>query len=591
MEVINPSVKILDDNVVNQIAAGEVVERPSSVVKELLENSLDAGAKSISVRVDNGGKSLIEISDDGCGMDKSNAKLAIERFGTSKISSADDLVHISTLGFRGEALPSIASVSKFELNTASRSGGGVSIQIEGGSLSGEYETSLPEGTKIQVRNLFFNVPARRKFLKSDRAEAGAIKSLLIDFAVAYPTVRFSLTSDGKEILNFAKAKDFFARAEESKLAGKNPVKIEKEVHTAAGPLKIRAALSQPSEAVGGGTKLRLIINGRIVRDKLLMRAIREGYGTFLRPGRFPCGIFELEMPAEFVDVNVHPQKSEVRFRESGAVFTTVARSVQNALQNVERLPGADSFKQFVSKQESRTEEVVFKAPVQSQSLFSQESFLKTESEDLSTAKSSEDTAPAVQERRLSDLRYIGQVFHCFLLLESEESLVAVDMHAAHERVVFAKIKQAAFEGEVSSQVLLLPETIDIPAESVSQFESFKPALEKLGFDCDKFGEESIVVRAVPTMLANCSVSKLFKDLFSLPEWDDWSLELEERWDMLISRIACHGSIRSGRDLEREEVYALLEQVDSVTAGAFCPHGRPIAWEMSELEIEERFGRH
>jgi len=576
-------VRILDDRVVNQIAAGEVVERPASVVKELVENSIDAGADEITVSITNGGRSSIEVIDNGCGVTKDDALLAVERFGTSKIRGVDDLQQIATHGFRGEALSSIASVSRFSFTSAVRSpeqGRGVQVGIDGGSMRDVKEGAFAPGTRVEVRNLFFNVPARRKFLRSENTEASLVRALMTDFALAYPLVRFRLIIDGAEVASHVPGKDFAQRARELKLAGERPLFADHIMQTAAGEVRVRAVLSQPVECVTNAGKLRLLVNRRSVRDKLLLKAVRDGFGNFLKPGRYPAGVLSLELPPSEVDVNVHPQKTEVRFRRPEIVFAAVTKAIRDSL--LKEQPRTDSValqgfhgSPFTGSHQDGASQEFWGAPAGG------------------PATQVDFSAPApnsVRVERLDQFRFVGQVLGVFLILEAPDQIALLDMHAAHERVTFYRLKCQLRGGGVHSQRLLIPEKIELPEEKVSDFTTFSIALAKLGIEADLIGEKTLLVRSTPALLGNVSAQAIFNELTALPEWSDWGDVMENAWDAALSRLACHRSIRSGRELEKPEVYELLEALYEADSSGFCPHGRPVAKFISRTELELMFGR-
>lgn len=587
-------IRVLEDSVVNKIAAGEVVERPSSVVKELVENSIDAGADNLTVSVTNGGKSSIEVTDNGCGMERDDALLAIERFATSKLNSADDLISIATLGFRGEALPSIAAVSKFSLSTSTGEGPGTVIRIDGGKLQDVSAKALPKGTRIEVRSLFYNVPARRNFLRSERTEIGLIKAFLIDASAAYPHVRLRLVSDGEEVLNLASASDFAERLLGLQLAGRSPLVCKEELITPSGHYQAEGVLSQPIEAVIGGGKLRLIVNGRSVRDRILLRALRDGYGHFLKADRYPAGILRLKIPPGDLDVNVHPQKAEVRFRDTDKVFAVVRRAIQNAITG-SKIPMPHSFSSGPTWREGEKYDGSFQSRVifpeaRSEGLVGRFEISSGNGSERISGNSFAQQSEEKLRPLLSSMRFVGQIFECYLLMEGEDRFAIVDMHAAHERITFARLKAQFLSGQKNSQLLLVPEVIRVPLELFDRVKESLAVLERLGFDCGVFGEDALLIRGVPVILAHVSATRLFDDLLSVPEWTEWATEIDSRWDSVLMRMACHGSVRSGRILERDEVYALLCDLQEVEAGAFCPHGRPVAKILSRYELECMFGR-
>lgn len=640
MERELPRVRILNDIVVNQIAAGEVVERPSSVVKELVENSIDAQSTHITVAVSNGGKTSIEVLDNGHGMSREDALLAVERFGTSKIRASADLESIRTLGFRGEALPSIASVSRFSLETrsAASDAAGVHISINGGVLKDVSDKHMPVGTRIRVQQLFFNVPARKKFLRSETTEVGFVKSLLADFALAYPQIRFGLVVDGKEVLNYPEAADFDARVQQVGLAGATSLMVDRKVTFDGQMIWVRGSISRPIDAVGTGLRLRLLVNGRSVRDPMLLRAVREGYGSYLKPGKYPKGVITVQIPFTEVDVNVHPQKTEVRFRTPSDVFRAIVQAVHQALIDVEpevtrpaersataqnpELFAGDRFDSFSrSAAPSWTPGKLFDsssaapAPVFSGSGALRKAFVDdAELPGISwdQAASTEQivatpppvavesavvSLPAIsgepallQGLDSNSLRYVGQIFELYLLFESHEQFFIIDMHAAHERVTFYRLRKQFMEGSIRSQLLLVPETIDMEPDRLEAFDRSKETLARLGIECEMFGEETIVVRGMPALLGAVSAKSLFSELLALPEWENWDSLVEERIDEVLVRMSCHGSVRSGRLLNRDEVHALVDTLIEAESSAFCPHGRPTSIRLSARELENMFGR-
>ncbi len=576
----------LDDNVINQIAAGEVVERPGSVVKELVENSLDAGATRVSVIIEQGGLAAIEVVDNGAGMERADAELAVERFATSKVRSVDDLFAIGTLGFRGEALASIASVSQFSLRTGIRDGEGTLVLIDGGASKQIRDAIVSRGTRIRIEKLFHNVPARRRFLKSQQTETSLVKSILIDFALGYPEVSFSLIVDGREVLSVQGPQDFQTRAREMKVAGERPVLIHGD---RLGGYRTEGLLSQPADAVIGAQRLRFLVNGRIVKDKTLLKAVRDAYGTFLRPGQYPTGVMRVEVPAADLDVNVHPQKSEVRFRDSQKLYLLVANSVREQLNRL--TPTGENAVSGSSAAFATSGSFIH----------TQINFQRTESpfaDNSDTAPSAMPTwgftAPQLLDpaasAALQRQRYLGQIFRCFLLFTDEQTFYMLDMHAAHERVVFYRIKSQLLSGAVASQLLLVPELVELPPGLLAHGAESIEILKKVGFDCELFGDGTFVVRAVPSLLAARSPRDVIGDLISDPAWASWGDAIERHLDDVISRLACHGSIRSGREMEASEAYALLDALAEAEASALCPHGRPVMRQFSRTEVERFFAR-
>lgn len=621
-----PRVRILEDTVVNQIAAGEVVERPASVVKELVENALDAQATEISVVLSNGGRSSIEIIDNGRGMSREDALLAIERFGTSKIRSVGDLEEISSLGFRGEALPSIASVSKFRLQTKSSGASGVDISIRGGRLHDVLERDLPQGTRVEVKSLFFNVPARKKFLRTAATEIGHIRNLLADFAAAYPEHRFTLVSDGQELQCYPPSQSFAERVRELRVVQGKAIEVQhSELLPDSQSIHVRGVLSQAIEAVSSSARIRLLVNGRSVRDRLLLRAVREGYGSFLKPGKYPAGVLQISLPASTVDVNVHPQKTEVRFRDPQQVFSAISRAIAEAISSHSLLPRAEAprraFQAETSPQvqlnapfrkPSAEPEFIVHAP-QELGESQKSSFSEPHSDLISTPQTPPHSQPSLQaasalysqaapaeesgkhsasqeQDSLETARYLGQVMNLYLLFEASEELLILDMHAAHERVMFYKLKQQFLQGAILRQGLLVPETLELSEGEAERFDSVFDSLQKLGFESEVFGENTIIVRSVPAILGTVSASRLLREVLSLPEWADAKLPLERAIDACLARLACHRSVRSGQQLSAEEAYSLVDALKEAESASFCPHGRPVLLRYSESQLEALFGR-
>ena len=580
------TIKILSEVVANQIAAGEVVERPASVVKELVENSLDAGATEITVGIIDGGRSLVQIIDNGKGMSPEDAKLSLKRFATSKLEVVTDFDSLESFGFRGEALPSIASVSRLTLETTK----GVEttkVISDGGTITSQNvtQTGSSSGTTISVRDLFFNVPARRSFLKSERSELAIIKAVLSDFAVSRPEVRLTLTVNG-EVALMLPAKGaldsfaaFFARVQDLRLSTNELLQCSAVQDTSSGQYRIQAGLTKPLDCVFGAAKLRIIVNGRGVRDKILIRAIRDAYGTFLRGDRFPVGVVKLEVPPQDIDVNVHPQKAEIRFRAPDRVFSVTRQAIGAALRSVDT---ASSFGAMASL-EGQVDQ-------KSSTDFSNTTARPT-GFDFTSSPQFERSSSPISGEALGTCRYLGQIFNCYLLFEKlPESFVIVDMHAAHERITQAKIKKAWSEGEVISQKLLLPEVINLPSHLAGEEDELLEILESLGFEIEKVHQSQFFIRSVPELLARVSPKELIANLLSEISIQDLQGALERQVDSVLNRIACHGSIRSGQELSAEEAYQLIDDLDSTELRAFCPHGRSVARIMTRNELEKLFGR-
>lgn len=626
-------IKVLSDAVINQIAAGEVVERPASVVRELVDNSVDSGATDIFVALEGGGHSRLKVRDNGCGMSKDEAILAFERHATSKVSSIEDLATLETMGFRGEALASIAAVSKVHLRTRSKDFEvGTQVIFRGGKLSDVQSFPWNIGTEIEVEHLFFNTPARRKFLKSPRSEVARIRTWLAHSGLARPSVRYRLVSDGDEVLHMQPVATIAERARCVFPADLMAVFISE-----AG-ISIEGMVSHPGQALSDPSGFVVLINGRLVTDKIIQRAVREGYDSMLKDREYPIGYLSITLPSDQVDVNVHPQKSEVRFRHPQQIFAVVQGAVTAAVRTIRRPMNFGSYgagsgqSSAVSKsmvQESCVKQAavpVAKQPHCVQSLFDPlkkvsnnvgyeiseeivgadhpiELFLapsplvstvhKVPNSYMETA-----TVPLANiygfvsntNFRFSNLRYIGQVLECYLLCELDENLVIVDMHAAHERVNYNKIRKARAEQRLFSQRLLIPETVRLTEEALVKLMEQEQELRDLGFELSQIAPETVSVQGVPSVVAHLDCVALIKEFAAEPLAAGWRERLDERIDHIAARLACHASVRSGDLLTRQEAYALFSQLDDAELSGACPHGRPVVTQFSREMVERWFGR-
>lgn len=613
-------IKVLPDTVINQIAAGEVVERPASVVRELVDNAIDAGATDVTVMIESGGHTRLKVRDNGCGLSRDEAILAFERHATSKVSSIEDLTSIGTLGFRGEALASIAAVSKVKLVSRSReSDVGVSVTYRGGKLADVQPCPWSEGTEIEVEHLFFNVPARRKFLKSPRSEMARIRTWLAHSSLARPDVRYRLIADGDEVLNLPRAASLEERGAQVCPGDLMPVSLSE------GGISIEGRLGHPGQALADATGLIVLVNGRLVTDKIVLRAVREGYDSMLKDREFPVGYLSVTLPPQDVDVNVHPQKSEVRFRHANQLFAVVQGAVLSA---VRRLKRPMSFSQPVSGNAAlkpdastpapamRPQPLSFMQPAAAQPRSLQDLVRevfpegpRTQPPPLNyqqaqvaeavaefpvreaTALQPQGAAPQSDEEfRFSNLRFIGQVLECFLVCELNERLVVVDMHAAHERVNYNRIRKARAEQRISTQKLLIPESVTLTAEQVANLLDQEEALRALAFEVRQVSADTVEILGVPGIVSHLRCGDLLKELAAEPVVEGWRERLEERIDHMAARIACHASVRSGDTMSRAEAYSLFAQMDEAQLAGACPHGRPVVAEFSRDAVERWFGR-
>jgi len=628
-------IRVLSDVVINQIAAGEVVERPASVVRELVDNAVDAGATDIFIALESGGHNRIRIRDNGCGMTRDEALLAFERHATSKVTTIDDLNTLTTMGFRGEALASIAAVSKIKLTTRSQEAGlGTAVTFRGGKLVDVQSVAWNEGTEMEVEHLFFNTPARRKFLKSPRSEVSRIRSWVAHSALSRPHVRYRLVSDGDEILNLPIVESLQARGAHVFPGELTPISLRE------GGVKVQGMIGHPGQALSDASGFVILINGRLISDKIILRAAREGYDSMLKDREFPIGYLSLTMPPEYVDVNVHPQKSEVRFRHPDQVFAVVRGAVLAGVRSIKRpLMSAPAPVMSAQSDETSAPPLEFPraafvapgvptlqvtAPVQPTpvSRFEwpipapvvQAPVVEAVAPIGTTSNLAEDLAPktfqpsffvasvppqgyegatkvaANRDFRYQDLRYIGQLLGCYLVCEIDNRVVVVDMHAAHERVNYNKIREARARRALTVQKLLIPERVRLTAEQVVGLLEQESALKELAFEIVQVDAETVEVHGVPGVLSHLDAIGVIKDIAAEPVLAGWRERLDERIDHLTARLACHASVRGGDLINRSEAYALLQQLDAAETAGACPHGRPVVAEFSRDAVERWFGR-
>jgi DNA mismatch repair protein MutL len=580
---IQPRVRLLPDDLVDQIAAGEVVERPASVVKELVENALDAGGRRLRIEVRDGGASLVAVTDDGTGMTADDARLALERHATSKIASAADLVRIGTFGFRGEALPAIASVSRLRLRTRAKGAlEGYELRIEGGKLLDARAAGGPEGTRVEVADLFENVPARRKFLKSATTEWGHVAEWLARAALALPEVHFDVRRDDRPAVCWPAVADPLERvaAVLSERDAEGLVALAAE----EAAFRLHGFVSRPDAHRASAASLHLFVNRRPVRDRLLRHALLEAYRDVLPRGRYPIALLFLDVPPEAVDVNVHPAKWEVRFADPASVHRLVARGVREALSGrrwIAPAPAAPT--PMLAREGPRPG---------SDWVFAGRPAAAERPLPLTPAGAAEGPAPP-PGLCFGSLRLLGQALATYLIAETEDGLVLVDQHAAHERVLYERLRSAWREGGVARQPLLLTETVETSPERAARLGVAREALLALGFEVEPFGASAVAVRAIPVLLAGRDPGPLVNDVadeLARGGGEGAALRHPEAVDAIFASLACHAARRAGERLEPREQEALLAALDTIPWAPTCPHGRPVAVPIGRGELERRFGR-
>jgi DNA mismatch repair protein MutL len=598
-------IRILPDILSNKIAAGEVVERPASVVKELMENAIDAGSTKVTIEVKQGGRSLIRVSDNGHGMSHDDALLAIERYATSKIYQEDDLFAIQTLGFRGEALPSIASVSRFTLTTRAKDEEiATEIQVEGGQIKRVTAVGAPNGTMVTVKNLFFNTPARRKFLKTIPTEMGHITDTLAAMALGWPQVQFRLLHNGREIKNWPPAENALDRVVD--LLGQGLRQSLVPIQYTADTLGIDGWIGSPAVTRTTSRSTYVFVNGRSVRDRTIQHALFEGYRGRLVKGQYPVAVVFLQVPHHLVDVNVHPTKSEVRFGRQKEVHDRLRDSVAEALaaQDHARWGTPGSTSEAVRLSEPTTDYGPSQVPRQDSlpggNVEPPDLSSKTmeRGHPPSTAKPYGDSPalmanqqPALWERRqFGDLNIIGQFHETYIVCESEEGLILIDQHAAHERVVYERIQQQLKASPPASQRLLIPETIELTMREAEVLGRMLEDLNQLGLEIEPFGRHTFVVKRLPAVLQDHAIQPLILEIVEKMIDIGYAPGLQAAIDDCVHLIACHGAIRANQPLTLTQIEHLLTQLDACEHPSNCPHGRPTWVKWSLASVEKAFKR-
>ncbi|MEM7427504.1 MAG: DNA mismatch repair endonuclease MutL [Pseudomonadota bacterium] len=604
-------IKRLSDGLINRIAAGEVIERPSSVVKELVENAVDAGARMIDVTFSNGGRTLIRVADDGCGMSADELEVAVERHATSKLNS-DDLLDIRTMGFRGEALPSIGAVSRLTITSRLHDGSdGAEIEVNAGRKSEIRPAATAPGTRVEVRDLFHAVPARLKFLKSERAETNEAIDVVRRIAMANPGIAFSLTTDERQALNFpAAGLDPDGRLKRTgEVMGSEFARNALTIDTQREGIKLTGFAGLPTLNRSQANMQFLFVNGRTVKDKLLTGAVRGAYMDFLPRHRHPMLALFLEIDPQQVDVNVHPAKAEVRFREPGTVRGLIVSALKAALADAGHRAsttvgqatlgafrpgqgggygaGATAYGAAPRPVSPGLAEaaVAYQAPLPDEAAAMLQGLDLPSADDRANA---EDAAPELTSRPLGAAR--AQVHENYIVAQTDAGMVIVDQHAAHERLVYEKFKAQMAASGVARQPLLVPEIVELDQASADRLLQRAADFEELGLVLESFGPGTVVVREVPAVLGQTDVQALVKDLADDVSELGEGLGLSERIDHVLATMACYGSVRSGRRLRSEEMNALLREMEATPHSGQCNHGRPTYVELSLNDIERLFGR-
>jgi DNA mismatch repair protein MutL len=571
-------IKVLAPDVVSKIAAGEVVERPASVVKELVENSLDAGATRISIEVRDGGVNLLRVSDNGSGMAPDEIEIAFRRHATSKISTLADLESVSSLGFRGEALPSIAAVAHVELLTrTAQDTGGTHLRLQGDRVVEKGAKGCSQGTVVSVRNLFRNIPARLKFLKTPTTENGHIVNLITHIALAFPEVQFLLTIDGRESLNTpgnGRLRDVLA-----KLYGIDTAQAMLQVGqgehqppptTSPSPTVVSGYVSPPTTTRTTRNYMSFYVNRRWVTSRLLSAALEKAYEGWLMTGKYPIGVLNISLPPREIDINVHPAKREVKFAQDQAIFSHVHKAVQAALEGQASVPEVSPRPTFTPHQEPRPNPFLF--------------------EEIQHPVSSAEASQALRmfEPTLPVLRVVGQFATSYIIAEGPDGLYLIDQHAAHERILFDKFMAQQTEESIDVQGLLDPLPVELSTRQRELFESKRETLTHFGFDVEPFGDRTVVLRGVPALLKAEAARQVIAEIL---DSTDENSPLAERERRVAMSVACHSAVKAGQVLDTKELQELMRELEQTTSPRTCPHGRPTMIHLSSGQLAREFGRH
>ena len=591
-----PIIRQLDETAINQIAAGEVVERPASAIKELVENAIDAGASRIDVDYADGGKRLIQVTDNGCGLASEDLALAMSRHATSKIDGSD-LLNIQSFGFRGEALPSLGAVGKLTLTSRTATGSGAELQVMGGQLSPVRPAAMQPGTRATLRDLFYATPARLKFLRSDRAEAQAIADVVKRLAMAEPAIAFSLRDTVTDRMVFqvqAEQGDMFSalRGRLGQIMGRDFVDNAIAVDAEREGINLTGFAGLPTYSRGAAVAQYLFVNGRPVRDKLLLGALRGAYADFLSRDRHPAVALFVECDPTLVDVNVHPAKSEVRFREPAMVRGLIVSGLRHALaeagHRASTTVSSAALGAFTPEPTGQPRVYQMDRPRNAPG-YSGLAETATMFEPQPSARVEED-APQVeaQHRPLGAAR--AQLHENYILSQTEDGLVIVDAHAAHERLVYEKLKAQMANTGVGAQALLIPEVISLSEGDMALLMEQNATLSQMGLSIEPFGQGAVAVQSVPALLGHVDVQRLALDIVDELSDGGTQQSLQTQLDAILSRVACHGSVRTGRRMQADEMNALLREMEATPHSGQCNHGRPTYVSLAMSDIEKLFGR-
>lgn len=594
-------IRQLPETLINQIAAGEVIERPAAVIKELVENAIDAGSSRIDIAIRDGGRTLISVQDDGCGMSPDEMVMALNRHATSKLND-DDLTHIQFLGFRGEALPSIGAVSRLRIaSRASNSDEGWEITCEGGDRSKPIPAPLNKGTTLEVRDLFYATPARLKFMKTERSESMAVKEIVMRLAMTRPDITFTYSNNERTIFHLGGRSQNFLEDQISRLSDL----IGKDFANNAVPLdadregyKLEGYIGLPTMNYGQPTHQYIFVNGRPVKDRLILGALRAAYSDVLAKDRYPAVCLFFDVPPEYVDVNVHPAKAEVRFRDSGVVRGLMITAIKHALTEAGFLAATTVANQALGAFTPHTipparSGYAASAPIGNMREMPRQNYAHDDLPDFNVSPSARPEAPLPEQPQ--NVHYpLGaaraQLHETYIVAQTSEGLVIVDQHAAHERLVYERLKKQFTDQNVIRQGMLIPEVIDVGEDAATALIERSEELCNLGLVIEPFGPGVVAVQETPSLLGDFDIKGLVRDIAEEILALESTQTLQDKLDAVCSRMACHGSVRAGRRLTLDEMNALLREMEETPKSGQCNHGRPTYIDLPLKEIEKLFGR-
>jgi DNA mismatch repair protein MutL len=595
---LSKRIVILSEEIANKIAAGEVVERPASIVKELVENSIDAGATDISVELEKGGCHSIKVIDNGEGIDREDVALVFQRHATSKIQKFEDIYQVVSFGFRGEAMPSIASIARVELLTRRKDDlAGTKAILQTGIISEIVPAGCPAGTQIQITEIFANVPARRKFLKTEATEQGLCLDAITRLALAHPEIRFKVNVNGREAFTAPQTKDASERI--AMVMGEDFSNHRVSINAQHENVSLTGFISRPEFTKSNSKSIYLFVNKRFVRDNSITHAVLSAYRQIIEARRYPAAVLFLDLPGEDVDVNVHPAKMEVRFKDSRGIYDLVSKTIGQNLSGSELARGNFVYR-LTPREKTTTSSGVWRSKesftAETAGLFSRQNLQRAISDNLLTRANyqglpnvANDAVIPENKITFSNSRYIGQFADTYLVFDGENGLMLIDQHAAHERIILEQLKKTATQ-KVISQPLLMPEVVSLSPGQIALFAGYIDFLQEIGLDIEIFGRDSIVVKAFPATLPQIQPRELISDIADQLGDQASMPSLQEKKEKIFAALACRAAIKANRVLSGEEVTALCRDLEETPFNLTCPHGRPISISFPLSEIERLFKR-